>query len=385
MAAYDCLVVGLGAMGSAAAWHLASRGRRVLALDANPPGHTMGSSWVHTRIIRKAYFEDPAYVQLLERSYELWEDLSRPAGEPLVRPTGGLMLGPETAAVVRGALESARRHGLPHELLTAADLRRRFPAFAPEPGIVGVWEPQGGLLNPEVCVRTLLRAAQSAGAEVRHGEPVQSWHDGPAGAVVETPRGRYEAGTLVVTAGPWAGRLLAELGLPLVVTRQPLAWFGPASPEQGALLTAGRCPWWICAMDGTHLYGVPDVDGRGVKAAIHEPGEPCTPETVRREVTPEEVGAIRRLLGRILPGADGRLLDAATCLYTMTPDGHFVIGRPPGHPHLVYAAGFSGHGFKFAPVIGEILAQLTIDGRTPHPIGFLAPERFSRARPGAQA
>lgn len=368
-------------MGSASAWQLARRGRRVLGLDAYAPGHTHGASWGHTRIIRKAYFEDPAYVPLLERAYELWEELSRLTGERLVRPTGGLMLGPETAEVVRGALQSARRHGLPHELLTDREVRRRFPAFAPEPGVVGVWEPQGGLLNPERCVPAQLRAAEQAGAELHHEEPVRSWRSGVDGVVVETPRGRYEAGALIMTAGPWSGALLAGLGLPLTPTRQPVCWFGAASPEQGTLLAPERCPWWICAIDGTHLYGVPDVEGRGVKAAIHEPGEPCTPETVRREVGQDEVDAVRRLLRRILPGADGRLIEAGTCLYTMTPDGHFVIGRSPAHPHVVYAAGFSGHGFKFAPVVGEILAALAIDGRTPHPIGFLAAERFSRSRP----
>jgi len=382
---YDVIVVGLGAMGSAAAWQLARRGRHVLGLDALSPGHTLGSSHGHTRIIRKAYFEDPAYVPLLERAYAMWDGLSTLAGEPLVRRTGGLMLGPESADVVNGAVRSAREHGLPYEMLTAAEVRRRFPAFTPEPGIVGVWEPQAGLLNPERCIAAQITAAERAGAALHHAEPVRSWRDQGGTVVVETPRGRYEAGALVMTAGPWMGPLLADLGLPLTPTRQPLCWLDAASPEEGALLTADRCPLWICALDGTNIYGIPNVDGRGVKLAIHEPGEACTPDTARRDVAPAEIERIRRLVVRVLPGANGRLIEAATCLYTMTPDGHFIIGRSPLHPHVVYASVCSGHGFKFAPVIGEIMADLTIDGRTAHPIGFLAPDRFARARRGVQA
>ncbi len=385
MATYDSIVIGLGAMGSAAAWRLARRSRRVLGLDAHHPGHAQGSSHGHTRIIRKVYFEDPAYVPLLERAYELWAELSRLAGEPLLRQTGLLMLGPPDAPVTSGALRSAREHRLPHEVLAAHEVRRRWPALAPGPDVVAVWEPQGGLLSPERCVLAQLSAAARAGAELRHGEPVRSWREEGGRVVVETPRGSYEAGCLVVTAGPWAPALLRDAGLPLTPTRQVVCWFAPVSGEHAALLTPDRCPPWVCELDGTNVYGVPDTDGRGVKAGVHEPGEACTPETVRREIAPEEVEAIRRLLRRILPGAAGALRQAGTCLYTMTPDGHFVIGQPPCHPRVVYAAGLSGHGFKFAPVIGEILADLAVERRTRHAIGFLAPERFARAHPGVQA
>jgi sarcosine oxidase len=384
---YDGIVVGLGAMGSAAAWQLARRGRRVLGLDAHQRGHTLGSSHGHTRIIRKAYFEDPAYVPLLERAYAMWNDLSRIAGEPLILPTGGLMLGPEEADVVSGAVRSARLHGIPYELLTAAEVRRRFPAFTPDPAMVGVWEPQAGLLNPERCVEAQLAAATQAGADLRHGEPVRSWREEGGHVIVETPRARYEAGLLILTAGPWMPVLLAgaNVDLPLTPTRQAVCWFDAASPEQAALLAPDRCPLWICAFERSNIYGTPNVEGRGAKAAIHDTGPACTPETARRDVAPAEVEALRHLLARILPAANGRLIEAGTCLYTMTPDGHFVIGRLHGHPRVTYAAGFSGHGFKFAPVIGEILADLGTEGRTAHPIGFLAPERFSRSQPSVEA
>jgi len=331
VATYDEIVVGVGAMGSAAAWHLAARGRRVLALDAHAPGHRLGSSHGYTRIIRKAYFEDPAYVPLLERAYVLWDELARAAGERLLLPTGGLMVGPADAPVVAGAVRSARAHGLPYELLTAAAVRRRFPAFAPDDGLVGLWEPQAGVLFPEACLRVCRRAAEGAGAELRWEEPVRAWRADGAGAVVETSRGRYEAGTVVVTAGPWAPSVLAALGLPLAVIRQVVCWFEARTPADEAVLAPDRCPLFIASLDGVHLYGLPAAAGPGFKVAIHDVGArsarsersaPCTPETVRRDVAPGEVEAVRRATRRLLPGADGPLRAAETCLYTMTPDGH---------------------------------------------------------------
>jgi sarcosine oxidase len=381
---YDEIVLGLGVMGSAAAWHLARRGRRVLAVDAHAPGHRLGASHGHTRIIRKAYFEDPAYVPLLDRAYQLWDELARETGAALLQPTGGLMLGPPEAPVIAGALRSARAHDLPYELLTAREVRRRFPAFTPDDGVAGLWEPQAGILFPERCVRALQQGAERAGAELRFEEPVRAWQADGSRAIVETSRGRYEADTLVIAAGPWAPSVLARLGLPLEVFRQVACWFEPARPEDAASLAPDRCPLFIGMIDGVHLYGLPGAAGPGFKVAIHDTGEwsdPCTPETVRRDVAPEEVEAVRRLLRRLLPGLDGPLVAAETCLYTMTPDAHFVIDRSAGHPRLVYAAGFSGHGFKFGGVVGEILADLATAGRTAHPIAFLSAERFREARP----
>lgn len=373
---WDVVVLGLGGMGSAAAWHLARRGLRVLGLDQYPPGHRFGSSHGRTRIIRKAYFEDPAYVPLLERAYELWEDLGQAVGEELLWRTGGLMLGTPDAPVVRGALLSARTYGLPHELLSADEVRRRFPAVTASLEMVALLEPHAGVLKSERCVQAHLRAAASAGAEFRYGERVIRWHEEPSHVVVETARGRVLAAACVVTAGPWAPSVLADAGLPLQVTRQVVAWFAPASPTHRDLLAG--CPVLIADVGGTVWYGVPDPEEPGLKAALHTPGEPCTADTVRRDVKPDEVDAIRRVLRHLVPAADGPIREVGTCLYTITPDGHFVIGRPPGKQRVVYAAGFSGHGFKFASVIGEILAHLVMEGTTPHPIGFLSPARFSQ-------
>ena len=378
---YDAIVVGLGAMGSAAAYHLARRGRRVLGLDGLPLGHRLGSSHGYTRVIRKAYFEHPAYVPLVQRAYELWGDLAEESVEPLYQRTGGLWLGPTSAAVIDGALASARTHGVAYELLSAADVRKRFPVFTPRDDMVGLFEPEAGVLFPDPCILAHLSGATRAGAHLRYDQPVLRWEAGPGRAAVETPAGRHEAAVVVVTAGPWAPSVLQALSLPIEATRRIVAWFAPASADAGARLTADVCPVWICDIDGTNIYGIPEVgDGRGLKAAIHERGPACTPETCRREVGDDEIAQLTAVLRRVLPSAAGRLLEAETCLYTMTPDWHFVVDRPTDQA-LVYATGFSGHGFKFASVIGEILADLAVDGRTSHAIDFLSPARFASPAP----
>ncbi|HET7265483.1 MAG TPA: N-methyl-L-tryptophan oxidase [bacterium] len=378
---YDAIVVGLGAMGSAAAYHLARRGRRVLGLDGLPPGHRLGSSHGFTRIIRKAYFESPAYVPLLQRAYELWAELAEESVEPVYQRTGGLWLGATSAAVIDGAVASARMHGIDYELLTPAGVRKRFPLFTPRDDMVGLFEPDAGVLFPDPCMLAHLSGATRAGAHLRYDQPVLRWEAGSEGAAVETPAGRYEAAAVIVTAGPWAPSVLNELALPIEATRRIVAWFAPAFAEAAALLSADVCPVWICEMDGTNIYGIPEVgDGHGLKAAIHERGPACTPETCRRAVGEDEIARLGAVLRRVLPAAAGRLLEAETCLYTMSPDWDFIVDRPADRA-LVYATGFSGHGFKFAPVIGEILADLAVDGRTSHAIDFLSPARFTSAAP----
>ena len=378
---YDAIVVGLGAMGSAAAYHLARRGRRVLGLEGLPPGHRLGSSHGYTRVIRKAYFEDPAYVPLLQRAYKLWFQLAEESVEPIYQRTGGLWLGPQSAAVVAGALASARAHDIAHELLSAGDVRRRFPAFAPRDDMVGLLDPDAGILFPDPCILAHLSGAARAGAHLRYDQPVLRWEAHGDHASVETAAGRYEASVLVVTAGPWAPSVLESLSLPIEAVRRIVGWFAPVSEAAASLLSAEVCPVWVCDVDGVNIYGIPDVgDGHGLKAAIHERGPACTPETCRREVGEDEIAHLVSVLRRVVPSAAGRLLEAETCLYTMSPDWHFIIERPTGRP-LVYATGFSGHGFKFATVIGEILADLAVDGRTSHDIEFLSPARFTRATP----
>jgi sarcosine oxidase len=359
---YDVAVAGLGAMGSAAAFHLARRGGKVLGLDRFTPPHAFGSSHGQTRIIREAYFEHPMYVPLVQRAYELWAELERASGRDLLRITGGLMIGRPDGVLVSGARRSAEQHRLPHELLSAADVVNRFPALRPADDMVAVWEPRAGILFPEACVGAHLTLARAHGATLRYEEPVVSWHSDGDGVRVVTARGEYHAGQLLLTAGSWIGSLLPQLHLPFSVERQVMLWFAArANPAQFA---PARCPihLWETSPQG-FFYGLPDL-GDGVKLAIHHAGDRADPDRLRREVSDAEVASVRELLRRFLPDADGALRASEVCMYTNTPDEHFWIDRHPQHPQVLIASPCSGHGFKFSSVIGEVLAELLIDGRS---------------------
>ena len=380
---YDAIVAGLGGMGSAAAYHLAARGKRVLGLERHAPVHDRGSSHGDSRIIRQAYFEDPAYVPLLLRAYELWEGLERETGRDLMSLVGALMIGPPDGALVSGSVASADEHGLPYEILSASELKRRYPIFEPDPDVVALYEERAGFVRPEAGVKAHLDLASSLGAELRFEERITSWEAGSSGVRVETERGSYEAERLVVSAGAWAGELLAGLGLPLEVTRQILFWF---RPEGGVEPYAPeRVPIWIYEPDdGNMFYSFPAVDGADtVKVAFFRAdGKPTNPETIDREVHGEEVEFIRGYLARHVPSVNGDLVAAKTCMYTNTPDEHFVISTHPDHPHISIAAGFSGHGYKFCSVVGEILADLATEGKTEHPIDLFSPARLTNAASG---
>jgi sarcosine oxidase len=374
---YDAIVVGLGGMGSAAACHLASRGRKVLGLERHAPAHDRGSSHGESRIIRQAYFEGAEYVPLLFRAYQLWEDLERETGEDLMTLCGGLFIGPEDGELVSGSVASADEHGLPYEILDSPELKRRFPVFEPGPETVAIFEKQAGFVRPERTVRAHLDRASSLGAELRFGERVLSWEATDSGVRVRTEGGVYEAGRLVVAAGAWAGELLSDLGLPLEVTRQILFWFRPRGGVEA--FAPERLPIWIYEPDdGNMFYSFPAVDGAdNVKAAFFRAaGTPADPNTIDREVHDDEVEFIRGYLGRHVPAMDGELVAARTCMYTNTPDQHFVVSTHPDHPQVAVAAGFSGHGYKFCSVIGEILADLALDGVTRHPVDLFSPSRL---------
>jgi sarcosine oxidase len=375
---YDVIVVGLGGMGSAAACHLAARGRRVLGLERHGPAHDLGASHGGSRITRQSYFEDPAYVPLLLRAYELWEALERDSGRDLMDLCGGLMLGAPDSRTVTGSRLSSERWGLPHEMLDAAEIRRRFPNLAPEPHEIGLYERKAGLVRPEETVRAHLGLAAASGADLRFEEPVQSWSAGADGVEVRTARGTYAAGALVVCPGPWAPQLLADLGIGFTVERQVQFWFQPAGGVEAYL--PDRQPIYIWEREpGVQAYGFPALDGPdgGVKVAFFRRGETTTPETIDRSVRAEEIAFIAEYFRSRVPGATDRYLRGKTCLYTNTADEHFVIARHPAHERVTVACGFSGHGFKFVPVVGEILADLALTGQTAHPIGLFDPRRFS--------
>jgi sarcosine oxidase len=378
MERWDTIVVGLGAMGSAATFHAARRGQRVVGLEQFTPAHDRGSSHGRSRVTRQAYFENPAYVPLLGRASELWTQLQRDSGKRLIETTGGLMLGPPDGGVVRGTLASARLHGLPHEVLDASEVRRRFPAFTIDDGMIGVLDKVAGVLFPEDCIRAHAAAATQAGAELRWQEPLVSWKATGDSVEVKTPKGTHVAGTLVLCAGPWMGKLLANLQLPLAVERNVLYWFRPTTDV--ALFAPGKFPVFLIEHEpGKLFYGFPALGDDGIKVARHHTGVSCSPTDIRREIDPDEIREARSILERHLPTVSGELLSATTCMYTNTPDGHFIIDRHPRHPNVILASPCSGHGFKFASVIGEILADLACAGRTEHPIDMFSLGRFKQA------
>ncbi len=378
--AYDVIVVGLGAMGSAAAAEAAGRGARVLGLDRYAPPHALGSSHGRSRIIREAYFEHPLYVPLVQRAYALWERLEERTGARLLVRTGGLMVGPPDGELVAGALRSAETHGLAHEVLTADEVRRRVPGFRPPDDSVAVLEPRAGLLFPERAIAAQLGLAGSAGADLRLGEPVVSWTADGDVVEVRTAGGRYAAARLILAAGAWLGGLVPELALPLEIERAVLAWFGPSVPTP--LYAPERFPIFLHELSpGRVWYGFPDT-GHGVKVAAHHHGEAVSrPEALRREVKPAEVAPLGDLVRAYLPAAAGPCTETAACMYTNTPDSHFLIDAHPAHPAVLVASPCSGHGFKFSPAIGEILADLALTGTTAFDLTPFRLDRFRGSGP----
>ena len=374
MSTYDVIIIGLGGMGSAAAARLAKRGRRVLGLEQYGRLHTLGSSHGHSRIIREAYFEAPEYVPLVQRAYELWRELEAETGRDLLEITGGLTIGAPGSGFVAGALASARLHDLPHELLDHAEVHARFPGFALSDELVAVHEPNAGFLRPEDCIDAHLTVATRHGADLRFDEGAATWQPDGDGVVVRTPRGVYRADRLVVAAGPWAGETLASLGLPLEVERIVNIHVEPIEPE---LYGPERFPVYLLEAPEGQYYGFPALPGQGVKIGRHEGGEITTPRTIRRAVSDGEVRMLHNALARYLPGAAGKVTATLTCMYTNTPDLHFIIDLVPGQPSVAIACGFSGHGYKFASVVGEVMADLAIEGRTRHDTGFLSLSRFA--------
>lgn len=375
MNSYDVIVVGVGAMGSAACWELARRGVKVLGIEQFDIPHALGSSHGQSRMIRLAYYEHPDYVPLLRRAYELWDVLERESGQKLLHLTGGLYMGRPQGDVVSGALGAARLHGLEHELLSHGELARRFPMFRLPEDHVGVWEPQAGFLEPEKVIAAYAQGALMASAELHGREAVVEWGKSGQGVFVRTDRARYEAARVIFSSGAWSGKLLGELGVKLRVTRQPMAWFAPRRPE---LFGLGKFSvWGIEQPDGSLAYGFPIMPGfPGLKLARHGVGMDADADTVQRGMLPRDEQECREIINRYLPDADGPLLAMRICMYTYSPDSHFIIDRHPGNDRAYIACGFSGHGFKFASVMGEVLADLATAGATRLPIGFLGLSRF---------
>ena len=374
MSSYDVIVVGLGGMGSAAARALAARGARVGGFERFGPAHALGASHGGSRIIRLAYFEHPSYVPLLRSAYDLWARLEADSGRGLLIRCGGLFMGAPDSEVYAGSLRAARQHGLPHEVLDADELGRRYPLFATSGDpIGGIYEEQAGIVAPEATVQAHLELSARDGAELHFGTPVREWSARGDSVTIRTDLGTHQADRLILAAGAWAPRLLHLPELPLRVERRVQMWF---APDRHHAAFAALPVWLRQRGDGLQFYGFPLRDG-AVKVALHNRGVSCEPDTVDRTVSAVEVQAMREVLAGALPALTGELVKAAVCTYTLTPDEHFVLATHPDHSAVAIAAGFSGHGFKFTPVVGEVLADLALTGATAHPISLFDPARFS--------
>jgi sarcosine oxidase len=375
MAQFDVVVVGLGAMGSAALYELARRGVRAAGIERVSPGHDGASSHGETRIIRLGYFEHPSYVPLLRRTYTLWRALETAAKTRLVSITGIVEIGPPDGAVVAGTLAASRLHELPREVLDAGETMRRFPAFKIPSHYVGVHQPDGGHIAVEPAIATLTAMAQAAGAELRTGITVHSVRPHGRSVCIATSQGDIDANTAVIAAGPWIKQLLPDLRVPLRVTRQVMSWF---QPIDRASFGDGRFPVFLLeSRHGVHYGFPPSASGLVKIAKHHHRDETVDPDRVGRAVSTADESLVRSALAEHIPAANGALAAAKTCLYTVTPDHDFIIDRMPGAPNIVVASPCSGHGFKFAPVIGEILADLALNGGTQHDIGRFRLARFA--------
>lgn len=365
---YDTIVVGVGGMGSAALWQLARRGRRVLGLERFDLGHAMGSSHGHNRIIRLAYFEDPRYVPLLRRAYELWRETEELAGERLLYVTGGLDLGLEDGRVVAGSLAACRAHDLPHEVLSGPEIRRRFPGYRVPDHYAAVYQAEGGFVASERAIMAQAGLAITHGAEIRARERVVAIEPRGDRVTVVTDAGRYEAGSVIASTGAWISDLVPGLAGKAVPERQVLGWFQPRDPS---LFTLDRFPVANMLSEIGHFYQFPTWGMPGFKIGLyHHLREHGHADALSREPTPEDEAALRRGLAAYFPDADGPTLRLAVCFFTNTPDEHFVVDALPGHPNVIVASPCSGHGFKFASAMGEVLADLATTGASRHDLGL---------------
>jgi len=375
---FNTIVVGVGGMGSATCYELAKRGKRVLGLEQYDIPHDLGSSHGHTRIIRLAYYEDPSYVMLLHRSYELWEEIELVSDEHLLHITGSIDAGPADSWVFKGSWQSCIEHNLPHEVLTGQELSRRFPGYQLPYNTMALYQPKGGFLTPERCIVAYVWAAQKHGAEIHGRERVLDWEPIPDGVRVTTTRDIYEADSLVITAGAWNYKIVDYLDGLAVPERQVLAWLQPTRPEY---FTAEQFPVFNVLVEEGRYYGFPVHSVPGFKfGKYHHFQEFGDPELIDREEHDYDEAMLREFAMRYFPDGCGPTMSLASCMFTNTVDGHFIIDQHPIYPQISFAAGFSGHGFKFASVIGEIMADLAERGDTRHNIELFRLDRFSGGR-----
>lgn len=368
MSTFDVIVLGTGGVGSAALYYAARAGARTIGLDRFIAPHNRGSSHGQTRIIRQAYFEHPDYVPLLLKSYELWNQIEQHVGKRLFWEAGLLQVGPENGVVVPGVLRSAQEHVLNVESLSAKQVESRWPRLRVPSGLMGVLEPKAGYLLVEECVSSFLSASRDACAEIAAPCEVLGWEPGTP-IRLTTTTGSFTTNKLIITAGPWAESLLSDLNLRLRVLRKAILWFNSQPGTE-------NLPCYLYELPNSVMYGFPAIDGR-IKVAEHSNGTLLAdPLRYDRNLDPHDAEKALNFLDECLPSAANGLAEHQTCLYTMSPDENFIVDRHPEHSNVFFAAGLSGHGFKFTPVLGKALADLALFGETCIPLDFLRLSRF---------
>ena len=371
---FDCIVIGVGGMGSSTLYNLAKRGRRVLGLEQFDIPHAEGSSHGVNRIIRLAYYDQPSSVPLLRRAYELWSEIESVTGEQLLYKTGSIDTAPSGHEVFEGSLESCLLHDIPHRVLNHAQINEEFPGYQLPPGHMGLLQGDGGFVLSERSIVAYANAAMSTGAEIHAREVVSGWEPDQGGVRVFTDRGEYTAERLVITAGAWTSGMVPILDDLAVPERQVLAWL---QPIDGSLYTPEVFPVFNAYFDEGRYYGFPVYGIPGFKVGrYHHLEEVIDPDFAIKTVNSEDEAVLRSAVERYFPKANGTTMTLKTCMFTNTPDEHFIVDLLPANSQVVVAAGFSGHGFKFASVIGEILADLAINGETEHNIDLLKIDRF---------
>ena len=369
MPAYDVIVLGLGGMGSAAAAHLARRGMKTLGIEQFDLGHALGSSHGHTRVIRRAYFEHPDYVTRLHAAYDLWRELEAESGDELMVLNGLMMAGAYDSGLITGSVTAANQHGLPLEVLKPEDARTRFPGFEFSDDMRVLFDPGGGFVHVERGVLAHLESARAHGAELIDNVRINSWSSNGSAVSVETAESTYEANALVIAAGAWSGHLLDELDLGLEVERAVTAWF---KPIDNAYQLEENCPVFAFETPGGFFYGTPQFDDHGVKVAEHRGLAPVPdPDVLDRTPNTADLVPVQRFIPLYMPQLIPVPMDQIVCMYTMSPDSHFIVDTHPEFSNVHFAAGFSGHGFKFAPAIGMALAGLVEQGTTFESAQFL--------------
>lgn len=371
---YDVIVVGLGGMGSSISYHLLQKGLKVLGIDKYEPPHVFGSSHGHTRIFRQAYLEGVEYVPLAQRSYKLWRELEKKSGEELLSEIGAVMIGPYDCQIVQGTIVSAEKFNLPYEVLDEKEMKKRFPQFNLTSNEVAVFEKAAGTLFPEKCVKAYLDLAIQNGLEIRTNEPVIKWSSEEEKVTVYTEKGTYQAKKLILSSGPWSPQLFGY-SIPLAVERKVPTWFQASSESE--MFEPDHFPAFVWHInDNLNIYGMPGFHGEGTKVAFHQGGIIGTADELPRQASVNEAKEIRNVVLNHFPDLDASNFSMDTCLYTNTPDGHFIIGYHPKYQNVLLAGGFSGHGFKFCSVIGEILSDLATKGSTEFDLSLFDPNRF---------